>query len=95
MKRGWAPARLRRFAMLHAQVEGVLQRCGRETVDLVLVDVRGDWERTVAASEDEARAMGMYLGIRLTEGWSDPRLARRMNHQDSWATTHSRRRAAP
>jgi hypothetical protein len=78
--------------MLHPQVEGVIQRCGRETVDLVLVDARGDWERTVAASEDEAMAMGMDLGIRLHEDWSDPRLARRMNASDHWNAPGGQRR---
>ena len=84
MSRGWAPVRLRRFTMLHPQVEGVVQRCGRDTVDLLLVDARGNWERAVAASEEEARAMGRDLGIRLHEGWEDPRLARRMNGRDHW-----------
>jgi hypothetical protein len=84
VRRGWAPARLRRFAMLRPQVEGVVQRCGRETVDLLLVDVDGDWRRTVVASVEDARLMGRDLGIRLHEGWNDPRLARRMNTRDHW-----------
>ena len=92
MSRGWAPIRLRRFAMLHPQMEGVVQRCGRETVDLLLVDVRGNWERAVAASEEEARAMGRDLGIRLHDGWEDPRLARRMNGRDHWNAPGGQRR---
>jgi hypothetical protein len=93
VRRGWAPARLRRFAALHRQVEGVVQRCGRETVDFVLVDVRGDWERAVATSEDEVRAIARDLGVRLNEGWNDPRLARRMNVRDVWSDPEGRRRA--
>jgi hypothetical protein len=68
--------------MLHPQAEGVLQRCGRETVDLLLVDVDGDWRRTVVASEEDARLMGRDLGVRLHEGWDEPRLTRRMNARD-------------
>ena len=92
MRRGWAPARLRRFAMLHPQVEGVLQRCGRETVDLLLVDVDGDWRRAVVASEEDARLMGRDLGVRLHEGWNDPRLARRMDARDHWTAPEEPRR---
>ena len=84
MRRRWAPARLRRFAMLHPQVEGLLQRCGRETVDLLLIDVDGDWRRAVVASEEDARLMGRDLGVRLHELWDDPRLARRMDARDRW-----------
>jgi len=84
VKRGWAPARLRRFTMLHREVEGVVQRCGRETVDLLLVDLDGNWRRAVVASEEDARLMGRDLGVRLHEGWTDSRLARRMNARDHW-----------
>ena len=93
MRRGWAPGRLRRFAALHPQVEGVVQRCGRETFDLLLVDTRGEWERTVVASADEARAMGRDLGVRLHEGWNDARLARRMNDRDHWKALPGQLRA--
>ena len=92
MRRGWAPARLRRFAMLRPEVEGVIQRCGRETVDLLLVDVDGDWRRTVVASEEDARLMGRDLGVRLHEGWNDPRLARRKNAHDRWNPPGATRR---
>lgn len=92
MRRGWAPARLRRFAMLHPQAEGVIRRCGRETVDLLLVDVDGDWRRAVVASEEDARLMGRDLGVRLHEGWDDPRLARRMNASDHWNAPGGQRR---
>ena len=93
MRRGWAPARLRRFAMLHQQVEGVVQRCGRETFDVLLVDVQGNWERAVVASVEDARGMGRDLGVRLRDGWNDARLARRMNGRDHWTGSGGQRRA--
>jgi hypothetical protein len=93
VRRGWAPARLRTFAALRPQVEAVLQRCGRGTFDVVLVDVEGTWERTVVASEGEARDVARDLGVRLHDGWDDPRLARRMNAHDAWNTPGGTRRA--
>jgi hypothetical protein len=93
VRRGWARSRLRRFAILHPQVEGVVQRCGRETVDVVLVDVAGNWERAVARSEDEAQAIARDLGVRLHDGWDDVRLARRMNALDVWSAPEGHRRA--
>jgi hypothetical protein len=92
VRRGRASARLRRFATLHPQVEGIVQRCGRETFDVVLIDLRGAWDRAVAGSEDEARAIGRDLGIRLNEDW-DPRLTRRMNAGDAWSDPEGCRRA--
>jgi hypothetical protein len=93
VRHGWAPVRLRRFAALHPQVEGIVQRCGRATFDIVLLDVRGDWDRAVVGSEDEARAIGRDLGVRLHDGWNDGRLARRMNALDAWSAPEGRRRA--
>jgi hypothetical protein len=93
VRRVWAPGRLRRFTMLHPQVEGVLQRCGRETVDLLLVDLDGNWQRAVLSSEEDARLMGRDLGVRLHEGWDDLRLARRMNSRDHWNVPGGRRRS--
>jgi hypothetical protein len=78
--------------MLHPQVEGVLQRCGRETVDLLLIDVDGDWRRAVVASEEDARLMGRDLGVRVHQGWDDPRLARRMDARDRWTAPGGPRR---
>ncbi|MFL5766308.1 MAG: hypothetical protein ACJ758_00500 [Actinomycetota bacterium] len=93
MRRGWAPARLWKFAILHPEVEGVLQRCGRDTVDVLLVDVDGNWERAVVSSEEEARLMERDLGVQLHDGWDDPRLARRMNARDDWIAPEGTRRA--
>jgi hypothetical protein len=79
--------------MLHAEVEGVLQRCGRGTFDLVLVDVDGSWTRDVVASADEARAVAADLGVRLHPGWDDPRLVRRIDRHDEWVGNGGTRRA--
>jgi hypothetical protein len=93
MSRGWAPTELREFAKLRRDVEAVVQRCGRETFDLLLIDVEGDWIRTVVPSEKEARAMSRDLGVRIHVGWDDPRLGRRMNRRDHWGRPGGRRRA--
>ncbi len=93
MRWGWAPRELRDFAKLRRDVEGVVQRCGRETFDLLLIDVEGNWTRAVVASEEEAQAMARDLGVRLHMGWDDPRLARRMNRRDHWGEPGGQRRA--
>jgi hypothetical protein len=79
--------------MLHREVEAVLQRCGRETFDVLLVDVEGTWTRDVVASAEEGRALAGDLGVRLHDGWDDPRLARRMNRRDEWGDSGGTRRA--
>jgi hypothetical protein len=62
-------------------------------VDLLLVDVDGNWHRAVVATADEARAMGRDLGVRLHDGWDDTRLARRMNARDHWNAPDGQHRA--
>ncbi len=81
------------FAKLHPEVEGVLQHVGRRTWDLLLIDVEGDWVRDVLPSPEEAEEVCRRLGVRLNRGWEDPRMARRMNARDAWATPGGRRRA--
>jgi hypothetical protein len=93
MRRGWAPREVREFAKLRREVEAVVQRCGRETLDLILIDEAGNWTRTVVASHEEAEAMSRDLGVRLHMGWDDPRLARRLNHRDHWGEPGGQRRA--
>lgn len=78
--------------MLHPEVEAVLQRCGLDTYDLVLVDVEGNWTRWVFPSEEEAVAVAQDLAIPLHRGW-DPRMTRRMNRRDHWNVPGGRRRA--
>ena len=88
-----APNGLRDFAKLHREVEAVLQHVGLRTWDLVLVDVDGLWVRDEFASEEDARAACRELGIRMHQGWDDPRLARRMNARDHWNRPGGQRRA--
>jgi hypothetical protein len=84
---------LREFVKLRPQVEGVVQHVGLETWDLLLVDVTGLWVRDVYPSEDAARAVADRLGIRVHGGWDDPRIARRIQARDQWATLDGQRRA--
>jgi hypothetical protein len=93
VKPGWASPELRSFAMLHREVEAVLQRCGRSTFDLLLLDADGRWTRDVVASAEEGRAVAGDLGVRLHESWDDLRLVRRMNGWDDWSEPGGTRRA--
>ncbi len=86
------PSSLRKFVMLHAEVEGVLQRIGHGMWDLVVIDVGGNWTRWVFASDTLARIAADQLGIPVHEGW-DPRMARRMNSLDAWSTPGAKHRA--
>jgi len=87
------PSAARRFASLHPEVEGVLQRCAHRTWDLLLIDVHGEWTRAITPSEDHCRALARRLGVRLHTGFDDPRLARRMNASDPWSNPSATRRA--
>ena len=78
---------------LRPEVEAVIQHVGRETWDVLLVDVTGLWTREEYPSEDDARDACRRLGIRSHEGWDDPRMARRMNLRDHWGTADGQRRA--
>lgn len=82
-----------RFAGKAKDVEGVLQRVGAGTYDLILIDADGNWERAVLASDEAARSFCLARDIPLHEGWDDPDLARRINSLDSWATPGAKRRA--
>ena len=93
MRSARASGRLREFAKLHREVEGVVQRCGRETFDLLLIDVEGNWTRDIVASAEEAAAAGRDLGIRLHDGWDDARVVRRMSRRDHWGQPEGQRRA--
>src|SRR5688500_12975640 len=50
------PGELRRFVSMRTDVEAVLQRCGREAYDLLLIDAQGNWTRWVFTSEESAVA---------------------------------------
>ena len=74
------------------EVEGVLQRIGAHSFDLVAVDADGEWARAVFPSREAAAAAAAALGIPTHDGWPDD-LARRVSDRDVWASTGGRRRA--
>jgi hypothetical protein len=86
------PSELRRFAQLRTDVEAVLQRCGRDTFDLLLIDLDGNWTRWVFPSEEAGVAVAGDLGVPLHRGW-DQRMVRRMNKRDHWNVPGGQRRA--
>lgn len=88
-----ASGRLRDFAKLRPEVEAILQHVGRETWDLILIDVQGNWVRDVVGSEEAAEAICRELGLRLHRGWGDPRMVRRMASRDHWNRPGGQRRA--
>ncbi len=88
-----APGRLVDFAKMHPEAEAVLQRVGRETWDLLVIDVDGTWVREEFTSAEDAQAAAADLGVRLHRDWDDPRMARRMNARDHWGTPGGQRRA--
>lgn len=69
----------------------MLQRCGIDTYDLVLVDLDGNWTRWVFASEEAAVEAAEALDIPIHRGW-DERMNRRMNVRDHWADPDGQRR---
>jgi hypothetical protein len=85
--------RLRRFVSVQPEVEAVLQHVGLRTWDLILVDVDGNWIREVFPTPAHAGAACRRLGIRMHEGWDEPRLARRMSRRDHWGRPGGQRRA--
>jgi hypothetical protein len=87
-----SPVEFRRFVALRPDVEAVLQRCGRGTFDILLIDARGDWTRWVFPSDEAARAAAEDLEVPLHEGWDD-RMVRRMNKRDHWNEPGGQKRA--
>ena len=88
------PADLRRFVAEHEGVEAVVQRIGRETFDLLLIDGEGNWTRGVFLSEEECRATARELGVQqVHDGWDDEGIAKRMNRRDHWNDPGGQRRA--
>lgn len=87
-----APNGLRDFVKLRPEVEAVLQHVGLRTWDLVLVDATGLWVRDEFESEEAARAAAHELGIRVNDGWDDPRIVRRIASRDQWNTPDGQRR---
>jgi hypothetical protein len=87
------PSDVRRFVMLGRDVEAVIQRCGLNTWDCVLIDVDGTWTRAVFPSDEVAEEACRDLGVPFHRGWDDPRLARRMGRRDHWGQPGGQRRA--
>jgi hypothetical protein len=87
------PQELRRFVQLRSDVEGILQRSGRDTYDLIVVDLDGAWTRWVFTSQEYAEAVAADLGVLLHHGWDDERLTRRFSKNDPWNTPLGVRRA--
>jgi hypothetical protein len=87
------PADLRQFAMVQPEVEAVVQRIGRDTWDLLLIDVDGNWDRGVFESKEQAVAVADALGLPVHDGWDDARMAKRMNKRDNWNQPGGQKRA--
>ena len=87
------PWSLREFASLRPEVEGVVQHVGLATWDLLLVDVTGLWVREEFPTREAAEQACRAMGIRVHDGWDEPRLTRRMNRRDHWTTPDGQRRA--
>ena len=85
------PSELRTFATLRRGVEAVLQRCGLDSFDLLLIDVEGNWTRWVFPSQESAVQAAADLEVPLHHGWDD-RMARRMNKRDHWNEPGGQRR---
>ncbi len=79
--------------MLHGDVEAVIQRCGLNTWDCVLIDVDGNWTRAVFPSAEVAEDACRDLEVPVHRGWDDPRMARRMGRRDHWNDPGGQRRA--
>lgn len=90
---GAPPGHLHDFVKMRPGAEAVLQRIGRLTWDLLLVAPDGSWVREVLETPEEAETICMALGVRVSRGWGDPRLARRMNSRDHWTAPGGQRRA--
>jgi hypothetical protein len=87
------PTELRRFVQLRPDVEAVLQRCGLNTFDLLLIDLDGNWTRWVFPSREIAEGVAHELEVPVHDGWDDDRMAKRMNKRDHWNDPGGRRRA--
>jgi hypothetical protein len=79
--------------MVRPEVEAVIQRIGRDTWDLLLIDVDGNWDREVFESKERAEAVANALGVPAHDGWDDDRLAKRMNRRDNWNQPGGEKRA--
>ena len=86
------PRDLRTFVIMRSDVEAVLQRCGIDTFDLILIDSGGNWTRGVFPSEEAAEDAARFLEVPLHREW-DERMVKRMNKRDHWNEPGGQRRA--
>jgi hypothetical protein len=86
------PIELRTFKLQRPDVEAVVQRCGLNTCDLLLIDVDGNWTRWVFTSEETAVTVADALELPLHRSWDD-RMVKRMNKRDHWNEPGGQRRA--
>ena len=77
---------------MHSDVEAVLQRCGVDTFDLILIDPDGNWTRWVFPSQEAAEVVADRLEIPVHHEW-DERMVKRMNKRDHWNEAGGQRRA--
>jgi hypothetical protein len=86
------PSDFRRFAMLNQDAEAVIQRCGLDAWDCLLIAVNGDWTRAVFPSKEVCEEVCRDLGVSSHDGW-DARMTQRMNRRDHWGEPGGQRRA--
>ena len=87
------PSELMAFKVERPDVEALLQRCGLNTYDLLLIDLDGNWTRWVFPSKEAAEAVAGQLEVPLHLGWDDVRMTQRMNKRDHWNAPGGQRRA--
>ncbi|MDP9340749.1 MAG: hypothetical protein M3Q23_01300 [Actinomycetota bacterium] len=87
------PADLRRFAAEHEGIDAVIQRIGRGTWDLLLIDGEGNWTRAVYLTKEQCQEVAEQLGVTVHDGWDDESIAKRMNRRDHWNEPGGQRRA--
>jgi hypothetical protein len=86
------PRDLRGFAEGRSGVEAVIQRIGKDTVELILVDADGEWAPGVFGSDELAQAAAGALGVDVHQGWTEE-LSKRVNDRDAWKAPGAKRRA--
>lgn len=74
-------------------MDAIVQRIGRDTWDLVLVDQQGSWQRAVLSSKEACEAIAKELGVQPHDGWDDESIAKRMNRRDHWNEPGGQKRA--
>ena len=87
------PDDVRRFAKEHSGIDGVVQRIGLDTWDLLLIDADGSWTRMVTTTKEAAEGAAKELGAEVHDGWDADELAKRMNRRDDWSSPGGQRRA--